>query len=156
MAGKPGKTRKLTSSMEDYLEAIAALKKEKGVARVRDISRALDVKKPSVTGALAVLSKKGLIVHERYGYVELTREGEEVARSIQRRHDLLVMFLNKVLGVDRKAAARDACRMEHAISRGTFERLAKFMEFVKIRPDGGRPEWLKKFHGFYKTGKIKK
>ena len=138
--------------MEDYLEAIAALKKDKGVARVRDISRMLDVKKPSVTSALSVLSKRGFIVHERYGYVELTREGEEAARSIQKRHDLLVMFLNKVLGVDKKSAARDACRMEHVISRETFERLAKFMEFVKSRPDGEMPEWVKR----YKTGKIKK
>ena len=52
--------------MEDYLEAMASLKKEKGVARVRDIGRLLNVKKPSVTSALNTLSRAGLVVYERY------------------------------------------------------------------------------------------
>ena len=57
MSVKVKKGKKLSSSMEDYLEAIAFLKKDKGVARVRDIGRLLKVRTPSVTGALNVLAE---------------------------------------------------------------------------------------------------
>ncbi|MFC1804390.1 metal-dependent transcriptional regulator [Candidatus Omnitrophota bacterium] len=128
MKAKPGSARRLSSSMEDYLEAVALLKKDKGVARVRDISRLLQVKTPSVSGALSLLSKKGLLVHERYGYVNLTPRGERLADDIQRRHGMLIRFLTEVLGIDRATANKDACRMEHSISPQTFRKFTKFME----------------------------
>ncbi|MBD3426790.1 MAG: MarR family transcriptional regulator [Candidatus Omnitrophica bacterium] len=147
------KKKKLTSSMEDYLEAIAAIKAEKGVARVKDISKMMGVKKPSVTSAVKSLCERGLIIHERYGYVDLTRQGEKLARSIRRKHDTLVRFISRILGVDRKIAAADACKIEHHISPETFERLTKFVEFVKGCPDGDKPEWLKGFDHYHRTGK---
>lgn len=153
MSMKRNESRKLTSSMEDYLEAIAALKKKKGVARVRDISRLMNVKTPSVTSALNTLSKKGLIIHERYGYVEVTPEGERLAQGIQGRHDMLLEFLNRILNIDPEVAAKDACKMEHAISPQTFQRLTKFIEFVNTCPDHDRPDWLKSFDHYFKTGK---
>jgi DtxR family Mn-dependent transcriptional regulator len=153
MASKVRKDRGLTSSMEDYLETVAVLKADNGVVRVKDISKVMGVKKPSVTGALKALSQKGLIVHERYGYVDLTPEGEKVARSICKKHDMLVRFLTRILGVDKKTSAVDACKMEHSMSPQTFERLTKFVEYVKGCPEGGRPEWLKGFEHYYETGK---
>jgi len=143
---------KLSSNMEDYLETIAILKKEKSVARVRDISRLMNVKTPSVTQALTTLSDIGLIVHERYGYVDLTKEGEKVAQNVKKRHDMLIKFLNKVLKVDKAIARRDACQMEHAISQQTFEKLTKFIEFVENSPRGDRPTWLQHFDHYFKTG----
>ncbi|MFC1675062.1 metal-dependent transcriptional regulator [Candidatus Omnitrophota bacterium] len=128
MKAKPNSVRRLSSSMEDYLEAVALLKKDKGVARVRDISRLLQVKTPSVSGALSSLSKKGLLIHERYGYVNLTPRGERLADDIQRRHGMLIRFLTEVLGIDRATATKDACRMEHSISPQTFRKFTKFME----------------------------
>ncbi|MFH1655073.1 MAG: metal-dependent transcriptional regulator [Candidatus Omnitrophota bacterium] len=126
MVTKCGKD--LSSNMEDYLEAIALLKKDKGVARVKDISRLMHVKIPSATGALNVLSKNGLVVHERYSYVDLTSEGQTIAKKIQRRHDMLIKFLTEILNIDSKIAQEDACRMEHSISPQTFEKLARFIE----------------------------
>lgn len=153
MADKAKKRVDLTSSMEDYLETVAVLKADKGIVRVKDISKVMGVKKPSVTGALKALSEKGLIVHERYGYVDLTPAGEKLARAILKKHDMLVRFLTRILGVDKKTSAVDACKMEHAISPQTFDRLTKFVEYVKGCPEGGRPEWLKGFEHYYQTGK---
>ncbi|MCK4905102.1 metal-dependent transcriptional regulator [bacterium] len=147
------KKKKLSSNMEDYMEAIAALKKKKGVARVRDVSRLMNVKTPSVTAALNTLSKKGLIIHERYGYVEITPEGEKLAQGVQNRHDMLLEFLSKILNIDPKIAAEDACRMEHSMSPQTFQKLTKFIEFVETCPDHDRPDWLKSFDHYFKTGK---
>ncbi|MCK5656080.1 MAG: metal-dependent transcriptional regulator [Candidatus Aureabacteria bacterium] len=147
------KKRKLSSSMEDYLETIAVLKKEKGVARVRDISLSMNVKTSSVTSALNVLSKNGFVIHERYGYVDLTPEGESIARGVQRRHNILIKFLSKVLKIDSRIAAEDACKMEHSISPQSLKKLTKFIEFVETCPDTDRPDWLKSFDYYFKTGK---
>ena len=148
--------KKLTSNMEDYLEAIAVLKKKNGVARVKDISRLLSVRAPSVTSALSNLSDKGLVEHERYGFVELTREGGKAARDVQRRHNVLFSFLTEILNIDPKIAVEDACKMEHSVSPQTLEKLEKFIEFVEKSPYQDKPEWLEGFDYYFKTGKRRK
>lgn len=147
------KNKKLSSNMEDYLEAIVVLKKEKGVARVRDISRLMNVRNPSVTAALTNLSKSNLVVHERYGYVELTPEGEKLAESVQKKHEILLKFLTEVFNVDPKIAVIDACKMEHTISPETFKKITKFIDFIETSPDNERPIWLKGFDYYFRTGK---
>ena len=145
--------KKLSSTMEDYLEAIAALKKQNGIARVRDIGLLLGVKSPSVNAALKTLSKKELVIHEKYGYVNLTSAGKKVARNIQGRHDLLLKFLTEILDINDDEALQDACKMEHAISSKTFDRLTKFIQFVETGLNGERPQWLKSFKHYLKTGR---
>ncbi|MBU1862253.1 MAG: metal-dependent transcriptional regulator [Candidatus Omnitrophica bacterium] len=144
---------KLSATMEDYLEVIAQLKKKNTIARVRDISQLMDVKTSSVTAALMTLSRAGLVVHERYGYVTLTQGGERIAHEIQRRHDLLVRFLTNILQIDTNIAMVDACKIEHAMSAETFKKLAAFIEFVETNPEKERPQWLKHFDHYAKTGK---
>lgn len=143
--------REQTASMEDYLEAIAVLRGEGEVVRVKQISHALGVKMPSVTSALRKLSAEGLVKHERYGYVELTAEGDKAAEDVIRRHEALRHFLIEILNVDPKIAGEDACKMEHAISPTSLERLAKFLEFVLTCPRG-HPVWLKGFNYYFEHG----
>ena len=145
--------KKLSSIMEDYLEAIAVLKKQNDVARVRDIASFLGVKSSSVNAALTTLSKKGFVRHEKYGYVDLTSMGEETARNIQGKHDLLLKFLTEILNINDAEALQDACKMEHAISSKTFERLTKFIQFVETGLNGESPQWLKSFKHYLKTGR---
>ncbi len=128
-------TKKISSNMEDYLEAIAFLKKEKGVARVNDIGRLLRVKNPSVNAALATLAKINLVIHERYGTAELTIEGEKLAKCVQKRHDTIYTFLSNVLKIDHKTAQADACKIEHTLSQVTFEKLVKFIEQIEHYPE---------------------
>ncbi len=142
--------RKLSSNMEDYLEAIAALKK-KGIARVKDLAKLLNVKTSSVTSALNTLARSGLVVHERYGYIELTPEGENLAYEVQRRHDMLFKFLTEILKIDPNVAKEDACRMEHSVSHQTLERITKFIKFVETCPHNDRPDWLKNFDSYFKN-----
>lgn len=132
----------LTSNMEDYLETIYVLDQRNETVRVRDISALMDVKKSSVNNAVNVLSKKGLLKHEKYGYITLTPEGREISKAVKKRHDLLVRFLKDILGIDERTAVEDACRIEHVISPVTNDRLRNFIEFVDTCPTGKRPEWL--------------
>ena len=146
------KNKKLTSNMEDYLEAIFALEKMHSVARVKDIAQTLSVKSPSVVSALGTLSKAGFIDHEHYGYVQLTDKGRKLAAEIEEKHLLLFEFLTKILGISDEVAEEDACRIEHVISLETKKRLGCFIGFVKNCPQEDRPEWLKNFDHFCKTG----
>lgn len=145
--------KKISSTMEDYLEVIAALKRQNDIARVRDIASSMSVKSSSVNAALKILSKKGLVAHEKYGYVNLTTTGEEIASNVQRRHDLLLKFLTEILSINDDEALQDACKMEHVISAKTFDRLTKFIQFVEAGLNGDKPEWLKSFRHYLKTGK---
>jgi DtxR family transcriptional regulator, Mn-dependent transcriptional regulator len=147
------KTGMLSSHMEDYLEAVAALKREKGAARVRDIGLRLRVKKPSVTSALNTLARAGLVLHERYGYVDLTPEGQKIAGGVQARHDILVKFLTNILSVAPRIAGEEACRMEHSISSATLRKLTKFIAFVETCPENRRPDWLQSFDHYFETGR---
>lgn len=124
----------LTATMEDYLEAIFDLDKDKRVVRVRDIAKRMDVKMPTVTSALKTLNSKGLVHYEKYEYVELTPEGSAVGGEMHRRHKLLLTFLTDILKVDYETANEEACKMEHALSAATLERLADFMAFLQERP----------------------
>ena len=119
--------KKLTESLENYLETIGMLVRENKIARVKDISKKLNVKNSSVNIALNVLADKGLIIHEKYGYVELTPEGQKIADDIQYKEDILLRFFTEILGVDKDIALKDACRMEHTISDETLAKLIFFI-----------------------------
>jgi len=122
---------KLTPSSEDYLEAILMLSKDRRVVRVKDLASKMGVTMSSVVAALRSLADKGLVVHERYGYLELTEEGRNVAREVLKRHNLLFHFFHDILGVRRELSDRDACNVEHQLSRETLEALVVFLDVIK-------------------------
>jgi DtxR family transcriptional regulator, Mn-dependent transcriptional regulator len=140
-----------TASMEDYLEAVLRLDEAGKPVTVTEISKLLNVKKPSVTAAFARLSEAGMVLHERYGDITLTRKGFGVARDVYRRHKTLRYLLAEILGIDAETAEEDACRMEHCISSASFERLAEFIEFVLECPEG-KPDFIKNFSYYLQHG----
>ena len=147
MASSPS----LSSSMEDYLEAIYHISSEKQAARAKDISDRLKVNKSSVTGALRSLSEKGLVNYAPYDLITLTTEGEQVAKEVVRRHETLKDFFIKILLLDEKEAEEASCKIEHAISNKIIDRVISFVEFMEICPRGGR-EWLKGFRRHCENG----
>ena len=121
------------------------LNRENKVVRVTQLSSALGVRKSSVSAALTKLSKEGLVIHEKYGFVELTAEGEKIANDVLRRHEILEQFLGEILGVNAKIAWNDACDMEHYISPVTIQKLTMFVEFVLSKSStnySGLFQWL--------------
>jgi DtxR family Mn-dependent transcriptional regulator len=136
MVGREAR-REQTASMEDYLEAIAKLGEGRKVVKVKQLSQMLGVKMPSVTSALKKLSQQELVEHERYGHIKLTSGGYQVARDVIYRHEALTRFFAQALGISRKTAEEDACKIEHVISPLSMERLAKFVEFIEACPLGG-------------------
>ena len=119
--------QKITGSMEDYLEAISIAYNGDEGARVTDIKILMNVKTPSVSGALKTLKQRGLITQERYGLVKLTKEGYAIAREVKKKHSVISAFLRDIVGVRPATAEIDACKIEHILSKETF---VKLMEFV--------------------------
>lgn len=118
---------KLSANMEDYLEAVSFCANAEGIARVSDIRDMLGVKTPSVTGAVKALAEAGYVLHQPYGGIELTAKGRRAAEDVKKRHAILSRFLRQVLGVNPKTADMDACKMEHAVSRETLEKLHAYL-----------------------------
>lgn len=108
----------LTSSMEDYLEAVLVLQQQKGYARCVDVAEFLDVKKPSVSRAVKELSKKKCLIKKDDGTLSLTEQGQQIYEKHQ--------FFTKRLveaGVPQDIAAQDACKLEYVISEISFKKL---------------------------------
>jgi len=128
----------LSASLEDYLEAIFEIDKTKKNVRVKDVARKLGVTMPSVNGALKNLEAKGLITHEKYDYIELTRLGVQQASRVASRHEMIFFFLKDILKVDEKTAQLDACKIEHVMSRVTVDKMNKYREFSSKNKKKGR------------------
>ena len=109
-------------SAENYLETILMLSKKLPVVRSVDIANELDFKKSSVSIAMKNLREGGKITVTQAGYIYLTDSGREIAEMNYERHQWLTNWLIS-LGVDSNIAAEDACKMEHVISKESFEAL---------------------------------
>lgn len=124
---------RLHRSGEDYLEAILILEQKRGYVRSSDVAEQMKVTKPSVTNATRLLREGGFLMMDGDKQIYLTELGREVAESIYERHCILTEGLI-YLGVDPEMAEQDACRIEHDISRETFEKLKEYWErFLKVK-----------------------
>lgn len=115
------------ASGEDYLEAIFVLQKKKGMVRSVDLAQHMGYSKPSISHAVGLLKKEGLLTVDTDGYLHLTDAGRGVAEKIYERHLFFTEQLVAV-GVDQETAERDACRIEHAISEESFQKLKSSVE----------------------------
>jgi len=122
--------KKLSASLEDYLEAIYHIENRKQAARAKDIGERLDVKGSSVTGALQALAKRKLINYAPYDLITLTGTGRALAGEVVKRHRVLRKFFVDVLDVDPEVAEKAACRMEHSVPKKIFERLIGFVKYL--------------------------
>ena len=93
---------KIHASGEDYLEAVLVLQKNHGAVRSIDVARRVGVSKASVSYAVSALREGGFLTVDSDYVLHLTETGRNVAEKIYE---------------------RDACRIEHAISQDTFEKI---------------------------------
>lgn len=114
----------INESAENYLETILILSKKLPVVRSVDIANELNFKKSSVSIAMKNLREKNHITVTDAGFIYLTESGKEIADMIYERHEVISNWLES-LGVDSTIAAEDACKIEHILSKETFEALKK-------------------------------
>ena len=110
----------LMESGEMYLETILILSNKLPQVRSIDVADEMNYSKPSVSRAMGILRNGGYIEVDRNGFITLTQLGKELAEKIYDRHTTLSQAL-ELIGVSKKTAAEDACRVEHYISEETFQ-----------------------------------
>ena len=151
-------------SAENYLESILMLSKKLPVVRSIDVANELGFKKSSVSIAMKNLRESNHITVTKEGYIYLTESGKEIAEMIYERHQLLTSWLIR-LGVDPKVAEEDACRIEHDISKESFNAIKKaisaqlYLNFSHIISFSERaipdyPAWLFLFYIFFLSSKF--
>ena len=114
----------INESAENYLETIYVLSKELPVVRSVDIANELGFKKSSVSVAMKNLREREHITVTKECFIYLTESGKRIAEMIHERHELLTAWLTK-LGVPEKIASEDACKLEHVLSKESFEAIKK-------------------------------
>lgn len=121
------KTMKINESSEMYLETIHMLSRSQNCVRSVDIANELEFSKPSVSVAMKNLRENGYISVDENGHITLTDTGKTIAESMYERHTTISDWLI-FLGVDRKVAVSDACKMEHSMSEESFTAIKKHIE----------------------------
>ena len=120
----------VNESAENYLETILMLSETLPVVRSVDIANELGFKKSSVSVAMKNLREKEHITVTDAGFIYLTESGRSIAEMIRERHQLLTLWLTK-LGVPEEIASEDACKLEHVLSKESFEAIKKYANQYK-------------------------
>ena len=104
------------------MEAVLVLQQKQGMVRSVDVARHLEVSKPSVCHAVALLQDGGFLMMDEDNFLHLTEPGQEIAEKIFERHQF---FRDQLIaaGVSPDVAERDACKIEHVISDESFQKL---------------------------------
>ena len=116
----------VSESVEDYLEAILVLQEKNGYVRSVDIANHLELSKASVSIAMKNLKENKFIKITDNHEIRLSETGLELAKSVYEKHLMFSEFFIE-LGVPKEIAARDACKIEHVVSKTTFDAIKSFV-----------------------------
>ncbi len=117
----------ISKALEEYLKTMYILKKQTGNIRVTDVANKMNCTKPSVNKALYNLKANGLVNYEAYGTIELTTEGENIAKKVLETYDIVFLFLKDVLNIDEVNSKKEAEKIKLAMSDNTINKLAKYV-----------------------------
>ncbi len=110
----------VSEAMENYLETIFILARKQPEVHAADICAFLDYSRPTVSVVVRQLRDQGYLDIDGANHITLTPQGREIAERMYERHNLLAALLMDI-GVPEKIAFQDACKIEHDLSRETFD-----------------------------------
>jgi DtxR family transcriptional regulator, Mn-dependent transcriptional regulator len=126
----------LSQEAEEYIETIYKLQKRNGIAKTKELAETMHIVPGSITNTIEHLESHGLVVHEPYRGVKLTKEGEKIALTIIRKHRLAERLLTDVLKVEWSSVHEDACKLEHALTKNLANLLDERLGHPKFCPHG--------------------
>ena len=83
-------------------------------------------KKSSVSIAMKNLREKCYITVTDAGFIYLTESGKRIAELIYERHEFVSEWLMR-LGVPQEIAIEDACKIEHILSKESYDAIKAFV-----------------------------
>lgn len=120
----------ISKSLEEYLKTMYVLQQKNGNIRVTDIAEYMNCSKPSVNKAINNLKEKKLLNYESYGSIELTADGENLAKKILETYDIVFLFLKDVLEMEPEQAKEEAEKIKLSMSDETINSLARYVHHV--------------------------
>lgn len=127
----------LTSTEENYIKAIYHLSVDaEGAISTNGIAKEVSATAASVTDMLKKLQQKKIITYEKYKGVNLTKEGERIAKTVVRKHRLWEVFLVDKLGYSWDKIHDIAEQLEHIHSDELIDKLDKFLGHPQFDPHG--------------------
>lgn len=124
-----GEKSMVSKALEEYLKTMYVLKKQNGKIRVTDVAKKMNCSKASVNKALYSLKDNQLVNYQSYGTIELTQEGENLAKKVLEAYDIVYLFLKEVLNLEQEVE-REAEKIKSAITDTTINQLAKYVHEV--------------------------
>ena len=121
----------LSASLEDYLEIICNLLESSNSVKAVEIAKKLNISRASVSEALSKLVEKDLINYEGHKGITITEKGLKQAKRVIQKHNTLTNFFEITLGIDKRTAEINACKIEHVISEDVFDRIEEFQAFCE-------------------------
>ena len=117
----------ISKSQEEYLKTMYILKNREKEIRVTDIANVMKISKPSVNKAIKILKENKLINYEAYGKIELTHEGEDLAKKLLEAYDIVYLFLKDIIDLGEEVAQSEAEKIKLVMSDNTLNSLAKYV-----------------------------
>lgn len=124
--------KKLTPSMEDYLEMIYRDCLVEGYTRVNVLAERLNVQAPSASKMVHKLTELELLDYEKYGIIRLTDTGRELGEFLLNRHQTIERFLRN-LGVS-DSILTETEMIEHNVSISTLNKISLLNQFLQDHP----------------------
>lgn len=122
---------------ENYLKALFHLSENgKGEVNVKDLSKHLEIKMPTVNSMMKKLAEKELVIYESYKPLRLSDKGILKASLIVRKHRLTEMFLVDKMGFGWEQVHEIAEQIEHIQSSIFFDKMDELLNFPKLDPHG--------------------
>ncbi len=122
---------------ENYLKALFHLSKNgKGDVNVKDLSKHLGIKMPTVNSMMKKLAEKDLVIYESYKPLRLADKGNLKASLIVRKHRLTEMFLVEKMGFGWEQVHEIAEQIEHIQSPIFFDKMDEILNYPKFDPHG--------------------
>ena len=122
---------------ENYLKALFHLSENgKGEVNVKDLSKHLEIKMPTVNSMMKKLAEKELVIYESYKPLRLSDKGILKASLIVRKHRLTEMFLVEKMGFGWENVHEIAEQLEHIHSEVFFDKMDEILNYPKVDPHG--------------------
>ena len=128
----------ITKNIEDYLQAIFNLTHKEDVKKLgtNQLADYLGLSPASVSVMIKKMKEKQLVDYERYGKIELTKSGHEIALKLIRKHRLWETFLHQHMNFSWDEVHEVAHQLEHIHSPKLIRELDNFLGNPKRDPHG--------------------
>lgn len=117
-----------SKSIEMYLKTLYIIRQSQPDVGVSDVSKAMAVSRPSVVRAMGVLRDKGYITQARYGKIQLTPDGQQMAEALCAANALIKSFLQDTLDIPVEMADQCACQVEHVIDHQVLDAMKVYLD----------------------------